>query len=337
VTFCDPYVDSIHHAGHKLKATPFRASTLRAADCVVIATAHKGFDFGLVTSTRRPSWTRGTPSKAADARRVPPLRDERLSRHRRRGFIGSHIAVRLLGEGHGVRVLDNLSTGRRDNLDVIRAADPGGRFEWMEGTSAPPRPAGTRAGAWSSCSTKPRSPPSSARWRTGRHHRGQCHRSRQHPLGGPAARSPPRGLRQLLLRVRGHATLPKHEGMLPAPLSPYAVSKLAGSSSPGSSRRRSASRRSRSVTSTCSVHARPAIQYAAVIPLFAPRSGSAVSAHLRGRGAEPGLHLHRQRGGRQPRRVREGNRGRAGDQHRVRRAIHAPGPARGMGASSGCR
>jgi UDP-N-acetyl-D-glucosamine dehydrogenase len=42
-------VDSIHHAGHKLKATPFRASTLRASDCVVIATAHKGFDFGLVT------------------------------------------------------------------------------------------------------------------------------------------------------------------------------------------------------------------------------------------------------------------------------------------------
>jgi len=48
VAFCDPYVDSIQHAGHKLKASPFRASTLRAADCVVIATAHKVLDYSLV-------------------------------------------------------------------------------------------------------------------------------------------------------------------------------------------------------------------------------------------------------------------------------------------------
>ena len=48
VAFCDPYVDSIEHAGRTLHATPFRPSTLRAADCVVIATAHKSFDFGLV-------------------------------------------------------------------------------------------------------------------------------------------------------------------------------------------------------------------------------------------------------------------------------------------------
>jgi UDP-glucose 4-epimerase len=33
------------------------------------------------------------------------------------GFIGSHLADALLSEGHGVRVLDDLSTGRRDNLD----------------------------------------------------------------------------------------------------------------------------------------------------------------------------------------------------------------------------
>jgi len=48
VSYCDPYVNVIQHAGHKLKATPFRASTLRAADCVVIATAHKVLDFSLV-------------------------------------------------------------------------------------------------------------------------------------------------------------------------------------------------------------------------------------------------------------------------------------------------
>src|SRR5690349_13274120 len=32
------------------------------------------------------------------------------------GFIGSHLADRLLQIGHAVRVLDNFSTGRRDNL-----------------------------------------------------------------------------------------------------------------------------------------------------------------------------------------------------------------------------
>jgi len=34
------------------------------------------------------------------------------------GFIGSHLTERLLDAGHGVRVLDNLSTGKRSNLPV---------------------------------------------------------------------------------------------------------------------------------------------------------------------------------------------------------------------------
>ncbi len=33
------------------------------------------------------------------------------------GFIGSHLADALLRDGHDVRVVDDLSTGRRDNLD----------------------------------------------------------------------------------------------------------------------------------------------------------------------------------------------------------------------------
>jgi UDP-glucose 4-epimerase len=33
------------------------------------------------------------------------------------GFIGSHLVDALLAQGHTVRVLDDLSTGRRDNLD----------------------------------------------------------------------------------------------------------------------------------------------------------------------------------------------------------------------------
>ncbi|MGB5517835.1 MAG: NAD-dependent epimerase/dehydratase family protein, partial [Gammaproteobacteria bacterium] len=32
------------------------------------------------------------------------------------GFIGSHIVDRLLAEGHEVTVLDDFSTGHRDNL-----------------------------------------------------------------------------------------------------------------------------------------------------------------------------------------------------------------------------
>ena len=33
------------------------------------------------------------------------------------GFIGSHIAERLVKEGHSIRVVDNLRTGHRKNLD----------------------------------------------------------------------------------------------------------------------------------------------------------------------------------------------------------------------------
>ncbi|MFH1190870.1 MAG: NAD-dependent epimerase/dehydratase family protein, partial [Candidatus Omnitrophota bacterium] len=32
------------------------------------------------------------------------------------GFIGSHITERLLQEGHFVRVLDNFSSGKKENL-----------------------------------------------------------------------------------------------------------------------------------------------------------------------------------------------------------------------------
>ncbi len=35
------------------------------------------------------------------------------------GFIGSHLAERLLGQGHAVTVLDDLSTGRQENLRAV--------------------------------------------------------------------------------------------------------------------------------------------------------------------------------------------------------------------------
>ena len=37
------------------------------------------------------------------------------------GFIGSHLAERLLGEGHAVTILDDFSTGRTENLSSIRS------------------------------------------------------------------------------------------------------------------------------------------------------------------------------------------------------------------------
>lgn len=44
------------------------------------------------------------------------------------GFIGSHLVARLCADGHTVRVLDNLTTGSRDNL-----ADSAAGIEFMEG------------------------------------------------------------------------------------------------------------------------------------------------------------------------------------------------------------
>ena len=44
------------------------------------------------------------------------------------GFIGSHLVHRLVADGHKVRVIDNLSTGARENL-----AGLDGRFEFLEG------------------------------------------------------------------------------------------------------------------------------------------------------------------------------------------------------------
>ena len=39
------------------------------------------------------------------------------------GFIASHLVDRLLADGHSVRVLDNFSTGRLENLAHL-ARDP---------------------------------------------------------------------------------------------------------------------------------------------------------------------------------------------------------------------
>ena len=145
------------------------------------------------------------------------------------GFIGSHIAIRLLQEGHRVRVLDNLSTGRKENLDVIRAAASDGRFEWVEGDIR----------RVETCEDACRG----VEYVLHQAALASVQRSIENPgettavnVGGLVnvlSAAQKNGARRVVCAssssVYGDTpTLPKHEGMVPAPLSPYAVSKLAG-------------------------------------------------------------------------------------------------------------
>ncbi|HEX6271304.1 MAG TPA: SDR family NAD(P)-dependent oxidoreductase [Anaerolineales bacterium] len=49
------------------------------------------------------------------------------------GFIGSHIVSALLDQGASVRVLDNFSTGKRENLEGLRRQFNGDQFEVVAG------------------------------------------------------------------------------------------------------------------------------------------------------------------------------------------------------------
>jgi len=49
------------------------------------------------------------------------------------GFIGSHIVQTLLEQGESVRVLDNFSTGKRENLEALTNQFDGTRIEVLEG------------------------------------------------------------------------------------------------------------------------------------------------------------------------------------------------------------
>ena len=53
VSYSDPHVPTLHHGGALMRSVPFRAGTLRRFDCVVIATAHRAFDFSLVSRYAR--------------------------------------------------------------------------------------------------------------------------------------------------------------------------------------------------------------------------------------------------------------------------------------------
>lgn len=140
------------------------------------------------------------------------------------GFIGSHLVEALLGEGYRVRVVDNLATGRLSNLAHLE-----GRFDWIEGDLADFAVC-RRAVQGVDCVFHHAAIPS-------------VPRSVQEPLAshesGPTATinlleaARLAGVRRFVFAASSSAygdtvELPKHEEMLPAPLSPYAAGKLAG-------------------------------------------------------------------------------------------------------------
>src|SRR5271157_32802 len=140
------------------------------------------------------------------------------------GFIGWHLVGGLVGEGYAVRVLDNLATGHRSNL-----AHLDGRFEWIEGDLAD----------FDTCKR-------AAEGVAYVFHQGaipSVPRSVRDPIeshvSGPTATlnileaARLAGVRRVMFAASSSAygdtiELPKHEGMLPSPLSPYAAGKLAG-------------------------------------------------------------------------------------------------------------
>jgi nucleoside-diphosphate-sugar epimerase len=140
------------------------------------------------------------------------------------GFIGSHTVDRLLADGHDVRVLDNFATGRRENLLNVLS-----EVELVEGDLQSYERV---SNAVRGCEVVL--------------HQGalpSVPRSVQDPLTSNATNVT--GTLNVLLASRdagverviyassssvygANPELPKHERLLPQPISPYAVAKLAG-------------------------------------------------------------------------------------------------------------
>jgi len=139
------------------------------------------------------------------------------------GFIGRSIAAALLARGETVRGIDSFITGRRENLVGLEA------MEFIEGDLADP---GACAAACegveivfheAALASVPRSVADPVATNV------NCVDATLNVLVAAKAA----GVRRVIYAGSSSAygdtpTLPKHEGMMPNPISPYAVAKLAG-------------------------------------------------------------------------------------------------------------
>lgn len=140
------------------------------------------------------------------------------------GFIGSHIAAALSAAGMRVRVLDDLSTGHRENLDEI-----GGDIQFIEGSVADEDVLHKALDGVevvfheAAIPSVPRSVEAPR----------QTHIASVDGTFSLLLAAREQGVRRVVYAASSSAygdqpTLPKSEQMLPDPLSPYAVAKLVG-------------------------------------------------------------------------------------------------------------
>jgi nucleoside-diphosphate-sugar epimerase len=139
------------------------------------------------------------------------------------GFIGSHLAEELLARGHRVRIVDNLSTGKRANLASVPSA------EFIEGDLADPDVAERAVAGMdyvlhqAAIPSVPRSVKDPA----------TSNRSNITATLNVLVAARDAGVRRLVYAASSSAygntaTLPKREDMPANPLSPYALQKFVG-------------------------------------------------------------------------------------------------------------
>jgi UDP-glucose 4-epimerase len=139
------------------------------------------------------------------------------------GFIGRSIAAALLARGQSVRGIDNFSTGKPSNLAGLEA------MEFIEGDLADPAACATACAGVeivfheAALASVPRSVADPIATNVA------CVDATLNLLVAARVAGVRRVIYAASSSVYGDApALPKHEGMLPNPISPYAVAKLAG-------------------------------------------------------------------------------------------------------------
>lgn len=140
------------------------------------------------------------------------------------GFIGSNLADQLIRNGAKVRIIDNLVTGFRENLDEIN-----GEFDFHEGSISDPAAAAAAVEGVeivfheAALPSVPRSVADPA----------ETHEACVNGTFNLLAAAKDAGVRRVIYAASSSAygdqpTLPKAETMKPDPMSPYAAAKLVG-------------------------------------------------------------------------------------------------------------